>query len=253
MGLEGWHPMAGPARDFHAIAMALVAAAASAGHCTQSRAAGAAYQVDTAEVSSVGSCKIESWVSFASNRDFIAATSPACVVDLFRPVEISSTLTRSRANDEWTSAAQPKLKTNLIPSAIGSWGVALSATLPSDFPARETTALLVTVPATLRLSEVVRINVNAGWQFDRTVNQHYFTYGLGADWRTPDNVWTLTGEVFGQLGKAEDASTVQPRFQTGIRSRPIDEFNIDLIYGHNITGENAHWITLATVFRFSVI
>ena len=130
--------------------------------------------------------------------------------------------------------------------------MALSAVLAYDFIVREATALFVTVPATLRLSEVVRINVNAGWQLDRTVNQHYFTYGVGVDWRTPDNVWTLTGEVFGQVGRAEEPSVVQPRFQTGIRYRPVDEFNIDLIYGRNITGENANWITLATVFRFSI-
>jgi hypothetical protein len=244
--------MTGPAGHVRAVLAALAVAGADIGLSSESRAAGAAYQVDTAEVSSPGSCKIESWVSSASNHDFIAATSPTCVVDLFRPVEVSSQFSRSRADDEWTTAAQPKLKTNLIPSAIGSWGVAISATLAYDFVARETTALSVTVPATLRLSEVVRINVNAGWQFDRTANQHYFTYGLGFDWRTPDNVWTWTGEVFGLAGRAEQAGMVEPRFQTGTRYRPIDQFNIDLIYGRNITGENAHWVTLATVFRFSL-
>ena len=62
----------------------------------------------------------------------------------------------------------------------------------------------MTVPATLRVSNVVRINLNAGWQLDRTANRNYFTYGAGFDWRTPDNVWTLTGEVFGQAGVAEE-------------------------------------------------
>ena len=28
--------------------------------------------------------------------------------------------------------------------------------------------------------------------------------------------------------------------------------NIDLIYGRNIYGENANWITVATIFRFHV-
>jgi len=41
-----------------------------------------------------------------------------------------------------------------------------------------------------------------------------------------------------------------PRFQAGLRFRPIDRFNIDLISGRNIAGENANWIMLATVFRF---
>jgi hypothetical protein len=217
----------------------------------QGLAAGAAYAVDTAEVSSPGSCKVESWASAAANRDFIAAVAPACVVDLFRPVEASVQFTRSRADDEWATGGAPKLKTNLIPTAIGSWGVAISATAAYDFTARETTALFVTVPATLRLSDVVRINANAGWQYDRTVGRNYFTYGIGFDWRTPDNVWTLTGEMFGQAGDAEIASVVEPRIQIGLRYRPVDHFNIDLIYGRNIAGENANWLTLATIVRFS--
>jgi hypothetical protein len=110
----------------------------------------------------------------------------------------------------------------------------------------------VTIPATLRVSNVVRINLNAGWELDRTTNRNYFTYGAGFDWRTPDNVWTLTGELFGQLGTTEQSGIVEPRFQLGLRYRPIDQFNVDLIYGRNLAGERANWITLATVVRFSV-
>jgi hypothetical protein len=241
--------MAGPAGRWSILTAVSVMAAMSL--ADKARAAGAAYQVDTAEVSSVGSCKVESWVSAASNHDFIAAVAPACVANLFRPVEISAQFNRSRAEDEWATGVTPKLKTNLIPSAIGSWGVAISATASYDLLTRENTAWAVTVPATLRLSEVVRINVNAGWQLDRTVDRNYFTYGIGFDWRTPDNVWTLTGEMFGQTGAAEVSSVVDPRFQVGLRYRPVDRFNIDLIYGRNIAGENANWITLATVLRFS--
>ena len=56
--------------------------------------------------------------------------------------------------------------------------------------------------------------------------------------------------MFGQAGVAEDKSTVEPRFQLGLRYRPVDRFNIDVIYGRNITGENANWITIATIVRF---
>ena len=45
---------------------------------------------------------------------------------------------------------------------------------------------------------------------------------------------------------------VRPRFQTGVRYRPNEIFSVDLIYGHNITGENANWITLGTTIRFPV-
>src|ERR1044071_943964 len=225
-----------------AVGLAIVCGAAAICAKGQALAAGAAYQVDTAEVSEPGSCKVESWVSSADNHDLIASVAPACVVNLGRPIEISSQFTRTRADGEWGTGAAPKLKTNLIPTAIASY----------DLLTGENTGYSVTVPATLRLSNVVRINLNAGWQRDRTVNHDYFTYGAGFDWRTPDNVWTITGEVFGQLGAAdaEDRGTVEPRFQLGLRYRPVDEFNIDLIYGRNLAGERANWITLATVIRF---
>ena len=233
--------------------MAACIVAATAVFSKRVMAAGAAYQVDTAEVSEVGSCKVESWVSSADNRDFIASTSPACVVNLLRPVEVSAQFQRTRSDGEWGTAVSPKLKTNLVPSAIGSWGLAASATATFDLITKENTALFVTIPATLRVSNVVRINLNAGWELDRTTNRNYFTYGAGFDWRTSDNVWTITGEMFGQLGSAEDRGTVEPRFQLGLRYRPVDQFNIDLIYGRNLTGERANWITLATVFRFKAM
>ena len=225
--------------------------AATLGLSEQGHAAGAAYQVDTADVSEPGSCKVESWVSSAANHDVIASVSPACVVSVGRPVEVSAQFTRSRADGEWDTGVSPKLKTNIVPTAIGSWGVAISATASYDLLTKENTALFVTVPATLRLSNVVRINLNAGWQLDRTADRHYFTYGAGFDWRTPDNVWTLTGEVFGQAGVADERGIVEPRFQLGLRYRPVDQFNIDVIYGRNLAGERANWITLATTVRFN--
>jgi hypothetical protein len=70
---------------------------------------------------------------------------------------------------------------------------------------------------------------------------------------TPDNVWTLTAEVFGQAGGISadgERFVIRPRWQVGLRWRPVDDFNVDVIYGRNLYGENANWITLATVFRF---
>src|SRR5436853_7724214 len=90
------------------------------------QAAGTAYGVDTAEVGEIGNCKIESWLSWASNQDFIGVTNPSCVVDLSRPVELSVQLQRSRADGDWSTSAAPKFKTNIIPSAIGQLRVAVA-------------------------------------------------------------------------------------------------------------------------------
>jgi hypothetical protein len=213
-------------------------------------AAGSAYGVDTAEVGEVGNCKIESWLAWASNQDFIGVANPSCIVDLGRAVEVSAQIQRSRSDGEWGTSVAPKFKTNIIPSAIGRFGVAVAAGATYDVLTSDVGAAYAYVPATLRLSEVIRINLNAGWQWDRTADRHFFLYGAGFDLRTPDNVWTLTAEIFGLLGAAETAPETQPRFQVGLRWRPIDRFSMDFIYGRNITGENANWITVATSIRF---
>jgi hypothetical protein len=224
-----------PAGCWRALAIAAACAFAAAAS-TEADAAGGAYQVDTAEVSEPGSCKVESWVSSANNRDLIASVAP---------------FSRTRADDEWGTGANPKIKTNIVPTSIGSWGFALTAIASYDLLTKENTALSVTVPATLRVSNVVRINLNVGWQRDRIAEHDYFTYGAAFDWRTPDNVWTLTAEVFGLVGAADDTrGPVEPRFQVGLRWRPVDLFNIDVIYGRNLAGERADWITVATIVRF---
>jgi hypothetical protein len=243
--------MTGLARHMQGLLATTAIAVATIIVPSDARAAGAAYQVDTAEISEAGACKIESWLSWASNRDFIAATSPTCSVPFVRPLELSAQFNRSRSDDEWGTAVTPKVKVNLVSSAIGKPGLAVSGFASFDLITGENTAAAIVAPVTLRLSDVVRINLNGGWLWDRTVDRHYVTYGVGVDWRTPDNVWTLTAEIFGQTGAAAVvASVTQPRFQTGLRWRPIDRWNVDIIYGRNIQGENAHWITLATVVRF---
>jgi hypothetical protein len=236
-----------PTRWLPAATLAAASALVNAAH-----AAGTAYQVDTAEVTGPGACKVESWMSLAHNTDAIGAVSPACGFTLITPMELSSQFNRTRTDGEWGSSATPKLKAILVPSAIGRFGIAVAATASYDLITRENAAVTVTVPATLRLSNVVRVNLNLGWLWDRSVDGHSMTYGAGVDWRTPDNVFTITGEVFGQIGTpADPPSVILPRFQTGLRVRPIDEFSMDFIYGRNITGVNVHWFTIGTTVRFA--
>jgi hypothetical protein len=66
---------------------------------------------------------------------------------------------------------------------------------------------------------------------------------------------TLIGEVFGQTGAGEEEvrSARQPRLQAGLRFTPVDSMDIDVIYGRNITGENANWITVGLNLRFNVL
>jgi hypothetical protein len=231
------------------IAFAAVTAISGSLTASEAWAANGAYAVDAADISEVGSCKVESWISSATNTDFSAVANPSCVADLFKPVELSLLTNRSRSDGDWSTTIAPKAKWNIVPTGIGSFGFAFYAGGAFDAMTGENLVAFAVVPATYRLSETMRINLNAGWLWDRTVDRHYLSYGLGFDWKFT-NVLQWTIEAFGLAGASDIPSVVRPRFQTGVRYRPNEIFSVDVIYGRNITGENANWITIGTTIRF---
>ena len=212
-------------------------------------AANGAYAVDAADISDVGYCKVESWYSMATNTDFAAVANPSCVVDLGKPIELSALTNYSRAGGDYSTTIAPKAKYNFEPTGIGKFGVSVLGSGTFDAVTGQNTAVFVEIPATYRLSEVTRINLNAGWLWDRANDWHYFTYGVGFDWKFTDTL-QYTIELYGQAGRADMPSVVRPRLQTGIRYRPNEIFSVDLIYGRNIAGEDSNWITIGTTIRF---
>src|SRR6266576_4856795 len=231
------------------IGLAVAAAIFGGFSARQALAANGAYAVDAADISEVGSCKVESWMSMATNTDFAAVANPSCAVNIFRPVELSLQTVRSRSDGDWSTSIAPKAKWNIAPTGSGKLGYSFYAGGSFDAMTGENLTAFAVVPATYRLSENMRVNVNAGWLWDRTVDRHYLTYGVGFDWKFTEVLqWTI--EAFGQAGASDIPSVVRPRFQTGVRYRPNEIFSVDVIYGHNITGENANWITIGTTIRF---
>jgi hypothetical protein len=231
------------------MALAAITAGSALLASTGARAANGAFAVDAADISEVGSCKVESWISTATNTDFSAVANPSCVANIFKPVELSLLTNRARSDGDWSTSIAPKAKWNIVPTGIGKFGFAFYAGGSFDALTGDNLTAFAVVPATYRLSETMRININAGWLWDRTVDRHYLTYGLGFDWKFTD-VLQLTIEAFGQAGASDIPSVVRPRFQTGVRYRPNEIFSVDVIYGRNISGEIANWLTIGTTVRF---
>ena len=127
-------------------------------------------------------------------------------------------------------------RSNFIPTGIGKLGLSVSAGGSFDALTGENLTWFAAIPATYRLNETMRINVNGGWLWDRTVRPALSALRHGFDWKFTDTLqWTI--EAFGQAGPTDEPSTVRPRLQTGLRYRPNEIFSVDVIYGHNITGE----------------
>ena len=205
------------------IALVVASAAWAMLAASGARAANGAYAVDAADISEVGSCKVESWFSMATNTDFSAVANPSCVVDLFRPVELSLLTNRSRSDGDWSTTIAPKAKTNFVPTGIGRFGISAYAGGQFNALTGDNQTVFAVVPATYRFSETMRVNLNGGWLWDRTVDRHYLLYGVGFDWKFTDVLqWTI--EAFGQAGASDTPSVTRPRFQTGVRYRPERDF-----------------------------
>ena len=228
-----------------AAALALAVLGSGAAH-----AAGGAFVVDDAAVDEPGACKVESSASFASNQDFVGITTPACVVPLFRPVELGVIIARTRESGEWGTSLVPKAKMNILPPDTGRFGLAIAGGSAFNVLTGEYTGSFVNIPATYTFSESFKANFNGGWIYEHLKNQNFLTYGFGVEW-IPAKPFTLIAEVFGLVGDRADARTVtDPRFQAGIRITPIETVDVDVIYGRNLFGENANWVTLGLNVRF---
>ena len=244
-------------RRLAAAALFAAGLALSSGHAF---AAGGAFAVDDSEIGKPGECKVESWVSFASNRDFSAATSPACAVKLGIPFEIGAQLQRSRSDSEWGTGGTLKGKINIIPAEGHAFGLGLSGGTSWNLLNGASTGGFINVPITFALREDFKISVNGGWMYDATTKIGYVTWGAGFEWNfTKALPLTLIGEVYGQDGRLApvepDAAPAnnslrEPRTQLGLRYTPKENIDLDVIWGRNITGENANWVTLGVNLRF---
>jgi hypothetical protein len=215
-------------------------------------AAGTAYNVDTSEVAD--GCKAETWTSLAKNRDFLSAVSAACGLNLYNMTELAAQFDRSRSGGEYASAVTPKIKIKLKDSDVGVFGLAVSTFGTFDAATGDNTSFTFMVPSTVRLSKQARLNLNLGYTRDKVLERDFLAYGAGIDVRTLANNWIVTFEVFGLAGDKTgiDPSITRPRGQVGLRWRPIDAWSADILYGRNLNGENSHWITFATAYRFSI-
>jgi hypothetical protein len=205
---------------------------------------GGAYYVDDAEIGSVGSCEVESWGSFAANGDRVMVFNPACVYNLGRPVEIGMSLIGLRAGGEWSSIFAASAKTVLAKQQGIMPGIAVAGVVTYDLRSGSLESLILNVPFTWDLSKTVRVNVNAGAQYNAREQVLFPLGGLGVSWNFLPK-WSVIAETFAIMAPQE----ANPRWQSGVRYSPAKDVDCDIVYGRNITGERSNWLTLALTMR----
>ena len=195
-------------------------------------AAGTAYQVDTGVVSSPGNCKVDAWTSFAANSKEYFSAAGADLRGRARPAgraqrAVQPLPLRRRMDHRDFAQGEDQHRAGRRDRAMerrarGDRGLRCDRARARGFN--------FVVPATLRVTENIRINLNAGYLRALNPGRDFFSYGAGIDLRTPDNVWTVTGEVFGvwrgaggrQARRAAAALAARPALSAGrrIQHRP---------------------------------
>jgi hypothetical protein len=156
-------------------------------------------------------------------------------------------LVNLRSDEEGDSLATLTAKTVPIP-IVGStgFGLAIAGAVVYDPQNRTGNGLIVNVPLSYDFSKELRVNVNFGAQYYNGGDPHgvFATAGAGVSW-TFIPKWSVISEVFAFMGPGQ----TNPRFQSGVRYSPTKKIDWDLIYGRNLLGEGANWITLGLTVR----
>jgi hypothetical protein len=210
---------------------------------TRALSAGGGFAVDNAGVDDAGTCKIEAWASFSHRHDFVGAVAPACSVSLGQPVEFGLQYDRLKFDGNWASGLLLKAKTAIIPFPDEArFGIAISGGSAIVLPSGETAAWFINVPVSFRVADPLQINIHLGGLWDRIADERRFTWGVGFEFSISEP-FTLIGEVFSITARTTGA-------QLGLRYTPHEKVDFDIIYGHNLAGEKADWVTLGVNLRF---
>ena len=219
---------------------------------SEARAAGGAFSVDDAAVDAAGRCKVESWISAANNpmSDWSAAIAPACALPLAgHRFEFGATYLRTSAAGEHGSGLTVKAKTPLPWldfSANDRFGVALVWGGSFDAATAATHTMFFNAPVTLRVTDALTLNINAGHHEDRIERYNAVTWGAGFEF----NLKSLSLDKLTLIAETFSNHRDHTATQVGLRFTPIGKLDIDLIYGYNLASEDASWLTLGLNYRF---
>lgn len=204
---------------------------------------GGPYAVDDAGIATPGKFKLETWTSFANNGDRVYLVSPGFTLEALPFVEFELTMESRRADGEWATTFAPAAKIALRDIDEHGYGLALSIGSGHAGVIRNADTLYAVVPLSVPVNERLNLHFNAGVEHDRTENETVGVWGAAVQLIAHDRL-ELIGEVFG-------ADNDRPGWQAGIRPFLFDgRVALDIVYGRNLDGERADWLTVGLALEF---
>lgn len=205
-------------------------------------ASGNEHVIDDAAVETPGVCHLEGWATRFAPRHGLVNLSPACTRKAWPNLEIGGAVQHGWDNGQADTTVGPALKYTLRSEAAGFGLGVIGAGAWSVGSGRLETASLI-VPVTLKLTDRVRVNLNAGWSYGRAdAERNAAFYGAQAEVGLAHDV-TVMAEAFQREGGKAGG-------QLGLRWNPGGgRVDFDLVAGRRVDGEAPRAITLGVTFR----
>jgi hypothetical protein len=203
--------------------------------------AAGAFFVDDADIVDPDTVQTENWFSHSSRDESIGVDDIAYqllpgaeftllnAVDKMPGVDASDTLT-GQVKYKWRDGDEGK---DIMSSAVFGIGYGTDNRFAGAY---------AYIPSTWKLDEMFDINADLGWQYFADDGRNMVTWGLGGDLHASDAL-TFSAEVFRQtIGRAG--------MQAGPRITLSKDVEMDLVYGRDITGTAANWMTAGLTVTF---
>ena len=201
--------------------------------------AAGAYVVDDADIVDPGKVQVESWFSHGSNRDNLGVADVAYQALPHTEITIENGYDSNAGNGVDILSAQAKYQWH----PDDAHGFAGSAVFGMDRSLTNGSSLFYAyVPSSLSFGDVLDINADLGWEYDSNAGTNFVTWGVGTELHA-DEHWSLVSEVFGKNNEL-------PGEQIGPRYSFSDDLQFDAVYGRNISGVPANWMTFGVTATF---
>lgn len=209
----------------------------------EARASGP-YRVDDSAITPAGTGQVEGWLSLSHDTEVLNLV-PATTFTALPTVEWTLAFNGTRLADTARTDVAVQAKWQLVSEEVHPVGIALTGNISTDTRFRGPVTLFGYAAATWNVTDQLMLHGNVGWTgTPDSAEESALTWGARAEAAIVPGRLAFHAEAFG-------TSTAGEGFQIGLRpTNRSGNFDLELIFGRNLSGERNNWVTLGFAVRF---
>jgi len=199
------------------------------------------YVVDDGDIVEPGQIQNEFWYTHSDQNGNTGIADAA--YQIFPNLELTLQVARDEQPTGNTTSARPQLKYVWYDGAEKN-GItsSIAAGTGYAFAQPQSQGAYLYIPTTFKLSETFTVNADIGWQYTLPQDSHAMTWGIGGEY-TVLKPLVINASIFGRTDNHQG-------YQFGPHFDVSENLRIDLVYGHNATGNSENSGTIAAILNY---